>query len=90
MNKFPDNNDELFREAIKSLAQSRLLFDECAKRGIVLGNDNHIGDIGEYWVNKKWYESQGQRAELASVKTSAYDILLPDSGDRVSVKTITE
>lgn len=89
MNHLPDSNDELFMEAIKSLARSRLLFEECAKRGIVLGNDNHIGDIGEYWV-KKWYESQGQRAELASVKTSAYDILLPDSDDRVSVKTITE
>ncbi len=89
MNKFPESNEELFRQALKSLVQSRLLFDECAKRGIVLGNDNHIGDIGEYWV-KRWYESQEIQAVLAAVKTSAYDILLSNTNDRVSVKTITE
>jgi hypothetical protein len=89
MNDSSLSDDELFTAAIVSLARSRQLFEECVKRGLVLGNDNHIGDIGEYWV-KKWCKSQGQRAELASVKTSAYDILLPDSGNRVSVKTITE
>lgn len=88
MNSFPSSDDKLFRLAIESLAQSRQLFEECAKRGLILGNDNHIGDIGEYWV-LKWYRLQGHQADLAKDKTSDFDISVLDTKDLISVKTIT-
>jgi hypothetical protein len=83
------SDDMLFIKAINALVRSRRLLAECVSRGLILGNDNHIGDIGEYLV-MQYYKMNGFRVELAKVKNSDYDLLLPKTGDRVSVKTISE
>ena len=54
---------------------------------LILGNDNHIGDIGEYWV-RKYFEGISQFKKYGPKKNSPYDIELID-GTKVSVKTIT-
>jgi len=50
------------------------------------GNDNHPGDIGEYWA-MRYYESQNPK--IAPMRTSPYDIELSD-GTRLSIKTMTK
>jgi len=75
-------------DAIKALAKAREHFAAAKKQGLVLGNDNHIGDIGEYWV-MELLKKQGEFKCFAPKKNSPYDIELND-GRRVSVKTITE
>lgn len=62
-------------------------FQGAVSKGLILGNDNYIGDIGEYWVHKH-FKSKSKFKEYAPKKNSPYDIELKD-GTRVSVKTIT-
>ncbi len=50
------------------------------------GNDNHIGDIGEYWA-MRYFEDRNPK--IAPSRTSNYDIELGD-GTRLSVKTMSE
>lgn len=75
-------------EAMESLAKARGSFKESVKQGLILGNDNHIGDIGEYWV-RNYFLHQGKFKEYAPKKNAPYDIELID-GCKISVKTITE
>src|SRR5580658_2867121 len=62
--------------ALQHLANTREAFEELAGDGLILGNDNHIGDIGEHRV-RRYYELNGR-----------FDIKLK-GGDCVSVKTLT-
>ena len=79
--------DKVIADAIESLAIARNHFQSARSAGLVLGNDNHIGDLGEYWVMK--HLKNGDRFKrYAQSKISPYDIELTD-GSRVSVKTIT-
>lgn len=44
-----------FLDALEDLARARTVFDRLDEDGLILGSDNHIGDIGEYWV-RRYYE----------------------------------
>jgi len=79
--------DARMQAAMAALATARGAFEVAAEAGLVLGNDNHIGDIGEYWV-RRYYETLGLFSSYASVKNAPYDIELID-GTRISVKTLT-
>jgi hypothetical protein len=50
------------------------------------GNDNHIGDIGEYWT-LRFFDSE--QPILSPNKNDSWDIELKD-GSRLSVKTMSE
>ncbi len=52
------------------------------------GNDNHVGDIGEYWA-MRYFTSLNEEPTLALKRTSSYDIELK-SGKLVSVKTMSK
>lgn len=80
-------SDPRIESAISALSTAREAFEIAAAAGLVLGNDNHIGDVGEYWV-KSYFESQKMFKCFAPAKNSNYDLELFD-GTRVSVKTIT-
>lgn len=79
--------DPRMHEALAALATARSAFEVAAEAGLILGNDNHIGDVGEYWV-RTYFESLGQFKRYAPVKNAPYDIELID-GTCVSVKTLT-
>jgi len=79
--------DVRIQAAIASLAKARAEFEIAVEAGLVLGNDNHIGDIGEYWV-RRFYEARGLYKCYADAKNARYDMELID-GTRVSVKTLT-
>ncbi len=51
------------------------------------GNDNHVGDIGEYWA-KRYFLSLSKEPELAPKRTSSYDIELKN-GKRIAIKTMS-
>jgi len=76
-----------FLEALGQLAAARESFAKLAQGGLILGNDNHIGDIGEYWV-RRYYELLGQFKCYAPSKNGPFDLKLK-SGACVSVKTLT-
>ncbi len=76
-----------FVEAIRRLAAVRSSFSQLASEKLILGNDNHIGDIGEYWV-RRYYEERGVFECYGSSKIASCDIKLTD-GTTVSVKTLT-
>lgn len=76
-----------FLEALKDLAKAREVFRRLAEAKLVLGNDNHIGDVGEYWV-RRYYELTGEFKRYHKSKTGPFDIELR-SGTCVSVKTTT-
>lgn len=59
--------DKTISEAIRAFSEARVLFKKAKKEGLILGNDNHIGDIGEYWV-MKYLKSKGQFKEYAPKK----------------------
>lgn len=80
--------DKTISDAIRALSDARSLFLQAKNEGLILGNDNHIGDIGEYWV-MKLYQEKGLFKEYAPEKNSPYDLALTD-GTKVSVKTITD
>lgn len=80
--------DETILKAIASLAAARAHFVDAVGKGLILGNDNHIGDIGEYWV-RLFFENRGEFKGYPENKNAPYDIELND-GTKISVKTITE
>lgn len=80
--------DKTILSAIKALSTARAEFSKAAERGLILGNDNHIGDVGEYWV-RLYLENTGEFKKYADKKNDPYDIELND-GKKLSVKTITE
>jgi hypothetical protein len=75
------------QRAMQSLAQARSDFLLAAREGLILGNDNHVGDIGEYWA-RMHFEETGLFDTYHSDKNGSYDIRLQD-GRCVSVKTVT-
>jgi hypothetical protein len=77
---YDEKNYSLFLKALSLLKQSRDTFLECVEKGIILGNDNHIGDIGEYWV-ARYFESLGETVHLGKVKNDLVD-LSTDSGKK--------
>jgi hypothetical protein len=79
---------ETILKAIKALSEARNEFKKAVKEGLILGNDNHIGDIGEYWV-RTYFERKSEFKEYAPKKNAPYDIELTDN-TKISVKTITE
>lgn len=87
MPKLKMKPDKIISDAIAFLSKARTLFAKAQEEGLILGNDNHIGDIGEYWV-MKYYLSLGQFKEYAPKKNSKYDIKLTNNS-KVSVKTIS-
>ena len=52
------------------------------------GNDNHVGDVGEYWA-MRYFLSLNEGPTLAPKRTSPYDIKLKN-GKLVSVKTMSK
>ena len=76
-----------FIDAIGKLSSARQAFTQLAADKLILGNDNHIGDIGEYWI-RRYYELLDQFDCYGPGKTAPYDIKLKD-GTHVSVKTVT-
>lgn len=81
------NADPRMAAAISALSNARAAFHDAAEAGLILGNDNHIGDIGEYWV-KTYLETRGRFKSYSQAKNDNYDLELTD-GTRVSVKTLT-
>jgi hypothetical protein len=80
--------DPTFEVAIRALSSARGSFEKAVEEQPILGNDNHIGDIGEYWV-RKFFERDGAFKCYPEKKNAPYDLELKDS-TRVSVKTITD
>lgn len=80
--------DDTILKAIKALSEARGAFEDAINEGLILGNDNHIGDIGEYWV-RKHFEKDSSFKAYAKKKNAPYDIELANE-TKVSVKTITE
>jgi hypothetical protein len=76
-----------FIEALKHFAKARELFEMLAESELILGNDNHIGDIGEYWI-RRYYERLGRFKCYHPNKNGPFDIELK-KGTCVSVKTTT-
>lgn len=75
------------QRAMELLAAARTEFVRAVGEGLILGNDNHIGDIGEYWA-RRHFEQTGQFAEYHVHKNGEYDMKLTD-GRLVSVKTVS-
>ncbi len=80
-------NRRLFKTAIEKYAKTRKLFKQLEEAGLVSGNDNHIGDIGEYYVYRYLLKSD-LNTRLAPKKNSLHDIEISNN-EKVSVKTIT-
>lgn len=77
-----------FVKAIAHLAKARKAFKGLVESNLILGNDNHIGDVGEYWV-RRYYELKGQFDCYGPGKNGPFDIGLKN-GKCVSVKTTSE
>jgi len=77
-----------FVNAIAHLAMARKAFKGLVENKLVLGNDNHIGDVGEYWV-RRYFELKGQFECYGPGKNGPFDIRLKN-GECVSVKTTSE
>ena len=56
--KITSDNHLSFTIAINQLAKVRDLFKDLENNKITGGNDNIIGDIGEYW-GRRFYEYKG-------------------------------
>jgi hypothetical protein len=82
--RHPHHTD--FIKALAQLADARESFGNIAEAKLILGNDNHIGDIGEYWV-RRFYEHRQSKCYGAG-KNCPYDLKLND-GTAVSIKTLT-
>jgi len=85
--KVSDEQHARLLSACTVLSKARKVFYELHTEGVIAGNDNHIGDIGEYWV-VRYYDRLGKDAQLAPKKNSDYDVRLND-GTRVAVRTLT-
>jgi len=79
--------DPRIAAAMAALSAARGAFTDAAEAGLILGNDNHVGDIGEYWV-RTYFETRGEFGGYSKAKNDSYDLELTD-GTRVSVKTLT-
>ncbi len=77
----------LFLTACEQFKLARVAFRGLAQQKLVRGNDNHVGDIGEYWV-ERYYECAGRNPSSAGSKVSTFALELGD-GTKVSVRTMT-
>jgi len=82
-----NQNERVFKTAIKQYAETRKLFKQLKEAGLVIGNDNHIGDIGEYYIYRHLLKSD-INTKLAPKKNSLHDIEISNN-EKISVKTIT-
>ena len=79
-------SEQIFESATSSLIWVRSAFEHLAAKGIISGNDNHIGDIGEYYAMAHFRDS-GKPISLSGTKVSRYDFVAADQ--KISVKTLT-
>ncbi|RJO62712.1 MAG: hypothetical protein C4542_02465 [Dehalococcoidia bacterium] len=75
---------EEIRQGFKHFAEARKVFSKYKGKWFI-GNDNHVGDIGEYWTMRYFLSA---KPELAPSRVSPYDIVLGD-GQKLSVKTMS-
>jgi len=73
-------------EGFKHFAEARKVFDKYKGKWFS-GNDNHVGDIGEYWA-MRYFLFLNKGPKLAPKRNSQYDIEL-DDGTRFSIKTMS-
>ena len=71
--------------AFKRFAEVREVFAKYEGKWFS-GNDNHVGDIGEYWAMRYF---DGKEPKLAPSRVSPYDIQLND-GKKYSIKTMSQ
>jgi hypothetical protein len=71
-------------KGFKNFVEAREVFDKYKGKWFS-GNDNHVGDIGEYWA-MRYFKSIGKEPKLAPSRISPYDIKL-NGGTILSVKT---
>ena len=76
-----------FNDARAALAAVRTKFKNLSTLMVVQGGDNHIGDIGEFWV-ARYYQLLKRKPRLAPAKNSPYDLRLEDE-TLVAVRTVT-
>ncbi|PKA03491.1 hypothetical protein CH375_16655, partial [Leptospira ellisii] len=80
--------DKIFISAVHNLFKARSGFAELADLKVISGNDNHIGDVGEYYI--LWYlKSIGEDIIISEKRNSLYDLENNSTNDKISVKTIT-
>jgi len=76
---------EEIQEAFSHFKEARKVFAKYKNKWFS-GNDNHVGDVGEYWAMRYFEKRQ---PNLAPKRTSPYDIQLKD-GTRLSIKTMSQ
>jgi hypothetical protein len=76
---------EEIQDAFRHFKEARKVFAKYKNKWFS-GNDNHVGDVGEYWA-MRYFEKK--HPELAPKRTSPYDIQLED-GTRFSIKTMSK
>ena len=69
----------------RHFVEARKIFAKYATKWFS-GNDNHVGDIGEYWTMRYFEDKE---PKLAPKRNSSYDIQLKD-GSRLAIKTMTK
>ncbi len=79
---------ELFLMAVKHINAARKIFKDLEDKKSVSGNDNHIGDIGEFYV-ALFFQLEGRQIRLSDKKNSLYDLEVLDESMNISVKTMT-
>ena len=80
-------SESLFSAAVSNYVDVRDSFRRLHELGLVSGNDNHVGDIGEYYVLRLLRRSDPD-LKLSPKKNSGYD-METSGGTRISVKTMT-
>ncbi|GEM_PF-4221040 len=79
------NEYEEILEGFKHFAEARKVFDKYKGKWFS-GNDNHVGDVGEYWAIR-YYRNLGKDPKLAPKRNSSYDF--EADGKLYSVKTMS-
>jgi len=77
--------------AVKHITAAKKIFEDLEVKGIICGNDNHIGDIGEFYV-ALYFQLKGNLVclpEGIGKKTFPYDLEIIDENIKISVKTMT-
>src|SRR5450759_3631960 len=76
-----------FLDALRQFAAVRSLFGALADEDLILGNDNHIGVIGEYWAHR-YYEQLGP--QLPGGVTGAAPVGVLSRGTKIAKQTSPE
>jgi hypothetical protein len=90
MARMDEEARKAFIRTIDDFRMARAGFRQAVEDKLILGNDNHVGDIGEFWV-RDHFEAQGWEVSLPATKTSPHDLELRKGTEtrKVSVKTMT-